>query len=93
MSKKPTTASANAASDPELAELLSWVATGERLQTGWGAKSGKPASKFAASLDKHLKKLRKQITKLEERRNEPPRILRRLFGLSYAAIAGVSSMA
>jgi len=68
MSKKPTTASANAASDPELAELLSWVATGERLQTGWGAKSGKPASKFAASLDKHLKKLRKQITKLEERR-------------------------
>jgi hypothetical protein len=44
------------------------------------------------SSDPLIIKRERMIARLEDQ-NEPPRVCRRLFGLSYAAMAGCSSMA
>jgi hypothetical protein len=49
-----------------LTQTLNWIDEGEKIQKGWAARTGKVATKMADSFEKHLRKLRKQATKLEK---------------------------
>jgi hypothetical protein len=61
--KKP--AAAEKDFDIPLAETLDWIQEGEKKRDGWAVRSGRVAKKMTESLEKHLKKLRKQAEKLQ----------------------------
>jgi hypothetical protein len=48
-----------------LAETLEWIEEGEKKRDSWAVRRGRVARKMTASLEKHLRKLRKQAEKLQ----------------------------
>lgn len=48
-----------------LAETLEWIEEGEKKRDGWAVRPGRVARKMTESLEKHLRKLRKQAEKLQ----------------------------
>jgi hypothetical protein len=48
-----------------LAETLEWIEEGEKKRDGWAVRPGCVAKKMTESLEKHLRKLRRQAEKLQ----------------------------
>ena len=54
------------------AETLAWIAEGEKKRDGWAVRPGRVAKKMTESLEKHLRKLRKQTEKLQHLSADEP---------------------
>ena len=48
-----------------LEEALTWIEQGEKQRDAWAKRPGKAAGKLTESFEKHLRKLRKQVEKLQ----------------------------